>query len=631
MNREALDKSCERIILGLVLTILVFGPVAMGAVPTPAFLVIQGLTLAVMLCWMARLWLSPRPQLFWPPICWAVLAFTAYAVIRYFTADLEYVARLEMVRILIYAFLFLAIVNNLYRQEHLQLITQVLIFLAMAISFYAIYQFVSGSDTVWGYPKPYAHRGSGTYFSPNNLAGFLEMILPLGLAWLLVSRAKAVSKVFVGYASVVILAGIAVTASRGGWASTGVALVALFGVLSFHRTYRLPSLALLLLLLGAGLYFVPRAHFLQSRFKELTAHDRFNDSARFQVWEPAVLLWRENLWCGVGPNHYNYRFRSFRPETEQLQPDRVHNDYLNTLTDWGILGAALVSSAWALLLAGVIKTWRVVRRTPGELGGKSSNKFALVLGASLGLLAILAHSVVDFNMHIPANAIVAITLMALLSAFLRFATDQYWRTLRNPARALATLILLIGSGYLAFQGVRRGVEYAWLERARRAPVYSPAQVAALEKAFAVEPKNSETALAVGRAIRAQCWNSGDGELAKQAMEWFKRCMQLNPYDGYGFMEYGICLDWPLERQAEARPYFDRAVELDPNGYFTAAQMGWHYIQTGDFAAAWEWFDRSKRLAWDNQIADSNLKIVTQKLLEEASEGRGITLPVRSPN
>src|SRR5258706_5096669 len=120
MNRQALDKWCERGFLGLVLAILVFGPLATGAVREQDFLVLQGLTLGVMLLWGARLWLNPRPRLLWPPICWAVVAFALYAVVRYFTADLEYVARLETARVLVYAFLFLAIVNNLHRQESVQ-------------------------------------------------------------------------------------------------------------------------------------------------------------------------------------------------------------------------------------------------------------------------------------------------------------------------------------------------------------------------------------------------------------------------------------------------------------------------------------------------------------------------------
>ena len=182
MDRERLDSWCERGILAFVLAILVFGPLATGAVRTLEFLIIQGLTIVVMALWIVRLWLKPRPQLLWPPICWAALVFLGYAIVRYFTSDVEYVARLELIRIVVYTSLFFAILNNLHRQESIQLIVFTLIFLAIGISFYAIYQFVTGSDRVWHFLKPYHHRGAGTYISPNHLGGFLEMLLPLALA-----------------------------------------------------------------------------------------------------------------------------------------------------------------------------------------------------------------------------------------------------------------------------------------------------------------------------------------------------------------------------------------------------------------------------------------------------------------
>ena len=56
MNREVLDRWCERGILALVLGILVFGPLATGAVRSVDFLVIQGLTLGVMTLWLLRFW-----------------------------------------------------------------------------------------------------------------------------------------------------------------------------------------------------------------------------------------------------------------------------------------------------------------------------------------------------------------------------------------------------------------------------------------------------------------------------------------------------------------------------------------------------------------------------------------------
>jgi O-antigen ligase len=628
MSRDVLDKWCERGILGLVLAILVFGPLAMGGVETPYFLVIQALTLSVMLFWIARLWLNPRPRFLWPPVCWAVLAFTAYAIGRYFTADLEYVARLEMIRVLVYAFLFLAIVNNLHRQEHAQWITLTLVFLAMTISFYALFQFITGSDKVWTLIKPYAHRGTGTYINPNHLAGFLEMILPLALAWMLVSRGKAVTKVFVGYAALVTLAGIGVTVSRGSWISVGLMLLFFFSVLIQHRTYRLPAVVLLVTIAAAGIYFLPRTHFLKARIEEITKDQTFHDSARFELWAPAVRLWRENIWWGIGPDHFNYRFRAYRRESEQLQPDRVHNDYLNTLTDWGVAGATLVAVAWALVGIGAFRTWRVVEGSSRGLSGKQSNKFALVLGASMGLLAILFHSVVDFNMHIPANAILAVTLMALLSSALRFTTDRYWFTAGIATKTAATLLLLAGLGYLSWQGARRAAEHVWLRRAALSTDQASARLA-LEKAFAIEPTNFETAYACGEGLRTESWegNSNYAQLASAAMEWFDRSMKLNRYDGYTYLRYGMCLDW-LGQTDKARPYFDRAVELDPNGYFTAAYMGWHYFQTGDYAAARSWLERSYRLhAEENVIANSYLQIVTDRMLKRAAEP-GASDPLR---
>ena len=80
----------------------------------------------------------------------------------------------------------------------------------------------------------------------------------------------------------------------------------------------------------------------------------------------------------------------------------------------------------------------------------------------------------------------------------------------------------------------------------------------------------------------------------------------------------MCLDW-LDRPKEAFAAFNRAIQLDPNGYFNTAHMGWHYVQTGDYAAARVWFERSKRLqAQNNGISDSYLNIVQRRLLEGAS-------------
>jgi O-antigen ligase len=624
MNRETLDHWCERGVLGLVLGILVFGPLAMGAVDAPEFLVIQALTAAVMLVWALRLWISPKPQLLWPPLSWAVLAFVTLAVGRYLTADIEYVARLEMIQVLMYAFLFFAIVNNLYRQESVQIISYTLIFLAMGISGYAIGQFLTHSNQVWNFVSPYRGRASGTYISPNNLAGLLEMLLPLATACALVGRMKPVMRILLGYSALVALGGMVVTFSRGGWVAVAVALLALLGVLILHRNHRLPALLLLVALIGGGALFttnyLSRTFIYISRVETETLQNKPENILNFRtgMWRAAKQMWRDHFWWGVGPAHYDYCFREYRPENVQGSPDRAHNDYLNLLADWGTAGGIIVLAGMVTFSAGWRKTWKYVRPVENDFGRSLSNRFAFFIGASAGLLALAAHSMVDFNLHIPANAILGVTLLALLSSNLRFATEHYWLGARLPVKILASLALAVGVAYLSCQSWRRAQEAIWLARAEQSPVYSPAQAANLKKAFDIEAMNFETAYNLGEIYRIQSFDGGQNyeDLAKTAMQWYERGMKLNPHDGYNYLRYGMCLDW-LGKHDEAAWYFSRADALDPNGYFMAANIGWHYVQVGDYAAARSWLERSMRLD-GNSIARFYLDTVEHKLVENAS-------------
>jgi hypothetical protein len=454
------------------------------------------------------------------------------------------------------------------------------------------------------------------------------MVLPLGLAFTLTSRLKPVVKVFLGYASLATLAGIAVTVSRGSWLSTALSLLLFFGVLVFHRAHRLAAFVLLIAIVGTGVFFLSRSIMFQVRLKQLAVPNQVEDDTRFALWQSAIQVWRENLWWGVGPAHYDYRFQQYRPESIQLRPVRAHNDYLNLLSDWGLAGAGLVAAAWVLLGLGVLKTRRFVRTASNDLGGKqSSNKFAFLLGASTGLLAILVHSAFDFNMHIPANAILAVALMALLSSQLRHATEEYWARFGVWTKVVLSAVLAAGVVYLGQQGWRHAAEYASLHRAAGAPTFSPAQVAWLKKAFAAEPMNPETACAIGEAFRIQSSEGGNNyrELAEQAREWFGRSISLNRWGGYGYLRYGWCLDW-LERPTESGPYFDRAAELDPNGYYTLAFIGLHYVQLENYAAARPWFERSLRLKWDNNpIARNYLQIIQSRLLEAATNEASVKL------
>src|SRR5262249_10034524 len=160
----------------------------------------------------------------------------------------------------VYVFVFFIVLNNLHRQETIQLVSLTLIFLAMAISFYAIFQFFTNSDRVWHVLKPYPRRGSGTYVCPNHLGGFLEMGLPLALAFTIAGRLKPVIRILVAYSAAVILGGILVTMSRGTWVATGFVVVLFFALLIFHPGYRFVALITMAILLASGIYILPKSY-----------------------------------------------------------------------------------------------------------------------------------------------------------------------------------------------------------------------------------------------------------------------------------------------------------------------------------------------------------------------------------
>jgi tetratricopeptide (TPR) repeat protein len=268
-----------------------------------------------------------------------------------------------------------------------------------------------------------------------------------------------------------------------------------------------------------------------------------------------------------------------------------------------------------------------VRGPRQQLGPRpESNRFAFVLGGSIGLLALFFQSAVDFNMHIPANAILAITLMALLTSHLRFTTEAYWSKLRPWSGAVLTLVLFAAGCVLVADGWRSASEQVWLRRAAAADPYSTTQLGFLKKAFAVEPQNPQTAYRIGEALwrqsqeGSQAYSDAEGDYrsrANEAIQWFQRSLKLNRWNGYAYLGWGLCLDW-LGHPEESASCFARAEDLDPKGYYMLDYIGLHWVELGDYAAARPWFERSIRMDWHNPVAHNYLQICNLRLREAAT-------------
>jgi O-antigen ligase len=253
---------------------------------------------------------------------------------------------------------------------------------------------------------------SGTYVNRNHFAGLLELALPLVIMWAVSvwtrakkhrsprssSTAAQVSALLI--AAACILVAVIGSLSRMGFIAALVAIATSgLGWLLVHERaahsglpkWLWPLPALLPLAIFA--FVAPNAMVL--RFTETPGLGEMNADGRVQIWKETMELIGAYKWTGTGLGAHEYGLYPFRKFGSDLTIDFAHNDYLQILAELGIVGALLVL---ALAIAILWKPLSIIL-------DRDSRHWALAVGLVGSFAAIGLHSLVDFNLYIPANAL----------------------------------------------------------------------------------------------------------------------------------------------------------------------------------------------------------------------------------
>jgi O-antigen ligase len=289
-------------------------------------------------------------------------------------------------------------------------------FFGFAMALFGILQhFTFNGKLYWFREMRYGGIPFGPYVNRNHFAGFVELIIPVSLVPLALGKVRRERWFLVSLFAVIPIGALFLSASRGGIVSFAVEVGVLVLWLAVRRTAGKHLLSAGAVLLFAFLMvtwlgvqqFVERFSSLQAL--EVTIGKRA--SMRADTWH----IFLDHPLLGTGLGTLQIVFPPYETLYDGKVVNHTHNDYLEGLAEAGILGG--LCCAWFL---GVL-LFDSLRRL-----SQPSSAFASTFQLS-GLVActgFLTHSLVDFNLHIPGNALLFFLLANLATCDMRQTFPQ---------------------------------------------------------------------------------------------------------------------------------------------------------------------------------------------------------------
>lgn len=365
--------------------------------------------------WAAFFFLTPLPKGLWSALPgreiylhastaeWLALSLTPDATVVSLLASLPIVA----------AF----VLSRTASAGQISILTRVLVLIAASQAVWGLLQLGPFKTLYFG--AEFAGGPIGGFANANHFASFITMTLPLAifLLWQALPASHAGHRHLPPAAAllwstvlIVLVTAVLVSGSRTGLVTamlvTLLSMLLLLGAVPAHlrRWYLLCAGTLLL----AGLVIVGMKA-LVTRFDLGLLGD--DASFRWKLiassWQAALSFWP----VGSGPGSYAAVYPRFQPPGLRGFAEHAHNDYVQLLMEFGGLFVVLaVLAVWLLVRQGV-SFWRKF-----DGAGRGIGTMQLQLCCAFGALAVLLHSWVDFNLRIPANAMLC---ACLLGVFLR--------------------------------------------------------------------------------------------------------------------------------------------------------------------------------------------------------------------
>lgn len=410
-----------------------------------------------------------------PSLLIGVIIFIGYISWRCFQAPDRYLGRIEFGEALALGLAFMIGASALAEARSRFIFIGIILAMASAQAVCGFIQFAKGNgfaplgwfslDLQSIYGARFLTRARGFFLNPNQFAwlqGWATIFAVVIACW---GRVNAMTRVVLIYLALVFLTADVLSGSRGGIASLlgGLIVFAVAGFVAVGVARKrgrglvlVGSLALLLLCAGVGFAVYSTNYVVEGRFYALES-EGFRSLLAEQAWrqfQVAPLM-------GMGPGTFIYAARLYRTGDLPRDSTFAHDDWLQTLAEYGFIGFALVLSLLVIsLVSGFRRFFFSVKESTTSEILPFSNSTAILLASVCALVTFSIHSLTDFNMHVPANAMLAGATLGLLAGTGTRAAFASRRLQAGILRVLcAAALLVLCAGMTMFVGRYAQADY----------------------------------------------------------------------------------------------------------------------------------------------------------------------------
>jgi len=395
------------------LGLLLFGPVAFGAVEPWSIFIVETGSVLLFALWLAKQWLEGEIKILWNPLFLPMAAFAALILLQFVLRISVYPhdSIAQAMLYCAYAVLCFLANQNLVRASQARKIAIVLAIFGITVACFALLQGVAPNGKLYWVRVP--RLGGwiyGPYVNHNHYAGLMELLVPVPLIIALSRLVHEKTRIAAGIAAAIMVGTIFLSGSRGGMLAIFVELAALGVVLS--RQEKKTRIAL-----GVGAFVVVLISLLAwLGGKELTtrvssisteAKGEISGGMRLSIDRDTIQMFRRKPILGWGLGTFPVIYPQFRSFYTNFFVNEAHNDYLQLLSEMGLLGFATM--VWFVA--------ELFRRVPRKIQKWTTDvSGAVTLACTLGITGILVHSLIDFNLQIPANAAIFYVFCTIAAA-----------------------------------------------------------------------------------------------------------------------------------------------------------------------------------------------------------------------